>query len=114
MPLPDASFDTVVSMLVLCTVEDPARALAEIRRVLRPDGTFLFVEHVRSDDPSCARWQDRLERPWGVVAIGCHPNRDTVATIRGAGFEAGVVEEGELPLPPIVRPYVIGAAVPTA
>ena len=83
--------------------------------MLQPDGALLFVEHVRSDDPSRARWQDRLERPWGVVAMGCHPNRDTVATIRGAGFEAAMVEHGELPLvPPIVRPYVIGLARPTA
>src|SRR5262249_11047048 len=75
LPFEDASFDTVVSTFVLCSVDDEARTLAEIRRVLRPGGTFLFIEHVRSDEPRLARWQDRLERPWGVVALGCHPNR---------------------------------------
>ena len=60
LPLEDASFDFIVSTLVLCTVDDPARALAEIRRLLKPGGQFVFLEHVRSDDPRLARWQDRL------------------------------------------------------
>jgi ubiquinone/menaquinone biosynthesis C-methylase UbiE len=65
LPFEDDSFDTVVSMLVLCTVENQQRALQEIRRVLRPNGQFLFSEHVHSEDPKRARWQDRLEPIWG-------------------------------------------------
>lgn len=110
LPFEDDSFDTVVSMLVLCTVEDPQRALQEIRRVLRPDGQFLFSEHVRSDDPQRARWQDRLEPVWRVVANGCHPNRRTRDTIDAAGFDVGEVEHDELPgVPALMRPYVTGA-----
>jgi ubiquinone/menaquinone biosynthesis C-methylase UbiE len=111
LPFADESFDTVVSVAVLCTVDDPARASLEIRRVLRPDGSFLFLEHIRSPDPKRARWQDRLERPWGVVAGGCHPNRRTLGTIEAAGFEVTELEQGELPgQPPLVRPYVLGVA----
>lgn len=112
LPFEDDSFDTVVSMLVLCTVEDPQRAMQEIHRVLRPDGQFLFSEHVRSEDPQRARWQDRLEPVWGVVANGCHPNRNTLDTIRAAGFEVGEIEHDELPgVPALMRPYVSGQAL---
>jgi SAM-dependent methyltransferase len=112
LPFEDDSFDTVVSMVVLCTVENQQRALQEIRRVLRPTGQFLFSEHVRSEDPKRARWQDRLETIWGVIANGCHPNRRTLNAIRAAGFDDGGVEEGELPgVPALVRPYVSGSAV---
>jgi ubiquinone/menaquinone biosynthesis C-methylase UbiE len=71
LPLDDASADTVVSTLVLCTVKDPSLALAEIARVLRPSGTLLFAEHVRSASPRAARWQDRLNTPWSWYACGC-------------------------------------------
>jgi SAM-dependent methyltransferase len=111
LPFEDASFDTVVTMAVLCTVDDPQRAVREIRRVLRPDGRLLFLEHVRSPDAKRARWQDRLERPWGVIAGGCHPNRPTLATIEAAGLEVTELEQGELPgQPRLVRPYVLGTA----
>jgi SAM-dependent methyltransferase len=111
LPFEAASFDTVVMLAVLCTVDEPEQAVREIRRVLRPDGRFLFLEHVRSPDPKRARWQDRLERPWGVIAGGCHPNRPTLATIEGAGFELVDLEQGELPgQVPLVRPYVLGTA----
>jgi SAM-dependent methyltransferase len=109
LPFEDDSFDTVVSMVVLCTVGDQQRALQEIRRVLRPNGRFLFSEHVRSEDPKRARWQDRLEPIWGVVANGCHPNRHTLNAIRAAGFDVSGVEQGELPgVPALVRSYVSG------
>jgi ubiquinone/menaquinone biosynthesis C-methylase UbiE len=86
LPLPDASVDTVVATLVLCTVDDPGRALAEARRVLRPDGRLLFLEHVRADGRR-GRWQDRLTPLHVRTAAGCRPNRDTVAMIAAAGFD---------------------------
>jgi SAM-dependent methyltransferase len=111
LPYEDGSFDTVVASLLLCSVADPDRALAEIRRVLRPGGQYLFLEHVRSNDPKIARRQDRLERLWGVVAFGCHPNRDTLPRIEAA-FDVRSVEHDELPKgPKIIRPYVLGRAV---
>jgi SAM-dependent methyltransferase len=111
LPFEDASFDTVVASLLLCSVDDQDRALAEIRRVLRPGGQYLFLEHVRSDDPKVARNQDRWEGVWGVVAMGCHPNRDTLPRIERT-FEVAELERSELPIgPKIVRPYVLGRAV---
>lgn len=111
LPFPDASFDTVTVTLVLCTVPDPETSLAEIKRVLAPGGQLLFLEHVRSNHPDLAKWQDRLESPWRFLADGCRCNRDTVAAIDAAGFELGEVERGELPkLPPLVRPLVTGSA----
>ncbi|MEW6581514.1 MAG: class I SAM-dependent methyltransferase, partial [Actinomycetota bacterium] len=100
LPFPDGAFDTVVCTVVLCTVPDQAAALREVRRVLRPGGVLLFAEHVRSPDPRRARWQDRMERPWRVIADGCHPNRDTLAALDAAGFRVEVVERGELPMVP--------------
>jgi ubiquinone/menaquinone biosynthesis C-methylase UbiE len=111
LPFEDSSFDTAVFTLVLCTVPDSAVALAEAARILRPGGQLLFVEHVRSEDPKLARWQDRLERPWRFCGDGCHCNRDTIATIEGSSFSVERVEKGELPkAPPIVRPLVSGRA----
>jgi ubiquinone/menaquinone biosynthesis C-methylase UbiE len=115
LPFPAASFDTVVATLVLCTIFAPRRALDEIARVLKPDGRLLFLEHVRSADTGMARWQDRLERPWGWFGRGCHPNRDTVALIRESALEIGELERDTMPkAPPIVRPLVVGEARPTA
>lgn len=115
LPFEDASFDTAVFTLVLCTVPDPRAALAEAARLLKPGGKLLFVEHVRSEDPGIARWQDRLEKPWRFLGDGCHCNRDTVATIEAAPFAVESVERGKLPKsPPIVRPLVRGSAVRSA
>jgi SAM-dependent methyltransferase len=112
LPLPDASFDTAVATLVLCTVPDPAAALAELRRVLVPGGRLLLIEHVRAEDPSLARWQDRLQGPWRFLADGCHCNRDTAATLAAAGFEAGQLQQGTVPkAPQIVRPLIRGTAL---
>lgn len=112
LPFDDASFDTVVSTLVLCSVEQPGQALSEARRVLQPGGSLLFIEHVRSERPRLARWQDRLERPWGWFGAGCHPNRPTAQTIADAGFRIEQLDQGTLPkAPPIVRPLISGVAV---
>lgn len=112
LPFPDDSFDTVVVTLVLCTVPDPAATLAEIKRVLAPNGQFLFLEHVRSHDPGLARWQDRLEGPWKFMADGCHCNRDTEAILSGSAFQIESIDHGKLPKAmPIVRPLIRGAAV---
>jgi ubiquinone/menaquinone biosynthesis C-methylase UbiE len=114
LPFDDASFDTVVSTLVLCTVSEPARAAAELRRVLRPDGRLLLIEHVRSPhSPRLAGWQDRLERPWGWFAGGCHPNRDTSKTLADAGFDVGQVSGDQLPPAALlIRPVIVGVAAP--
>jgi SAM-dependent methyltransferase len=115
LPFEDGSFDTVVSTLVLCSVKDQDAALAEVRRVLAPGGSLLFLEHVRSDDPGRARWQDRLDRPWRVVAMGCHPNRATLEHIEAAGFDVEELRTGELPKgAPIIRPMIAGRAVKRA
>jgi ubiquinone/menaquinone biosynthesis C-methylase UbiE len=93
LPLPDASVDDVVCTLVLCTVADPDRALAEVRRVLRPGGTFRFVEHVAAPAWSPRRWlQSLIRRPWGWVLEGCDPARDTVSHLAAAGFSTLHVE----------------------
>jgi len=112
LPYEDSSFDTAVGTLVFCTIPDPAAALAEAARVLKPGGKLLFVEHVRAEDPGLARWQDRLERPWRFLGDGCHCNRDTVATIAASPLRLEQVERGRMPkAPPIVTPLVRGSAV---
>ncbi len=111
LPFADDAFDTAVSTLVLCTVEDPDRALAELRRVLRPGGRLLFVEHLRSDDERWGRWQDRLERPWAALGAGCRCNRRTLEAIRASGLQPdGVQHERWLGMPPLVRPLAVGRA----
>lgn len=111
LPFEDASFDTVVFTLVLCTVPDPGAALAEAARLLRPGGKLLFVEHVRAQEPGLARWQDRLETPWRLFGDGCHCNRDTVASIEASPLTLDAVERGELPKsPPLTRPLAWGSA----
>ena len=114
LPFPDDSFDTVVSTLVLCTVGDTGKALGEIKRVLAPGGRLLLLEHVRSDDPGLAKWQDRLERPWHWFGRGCHCNRDTAADLTRAGFDVRV-EPTRLPkAAPFVKPAIVGTAAPRA
>jgi ubiquinone/menaquinone biosynthesis C-methylase UbiE len=114
LPFEDTSFDTVVSTLVLCTVSEPALSARELRRVLRPDGRLLLLEHVRSaESERLARWQDRLERPWGWFAGGCHPNRDTMQTLAAAGFDVGRISGDRLPREAmLIRPVIRGSAVP--
>jgi ubiquinone/menaquinone biosynthesis C-methylase UbiE len=110
LPFEDASFDTVVSTLVLCGA-DQEQSLREIRRVLRPGGRLLFLEHVRSDDPAFARFQDRMN--WlNRFVVGCECNRQTLSAIEGAGFTVSQVEETQFPkAPKFARPLIIGTAV---
>ena len=102
LPFPDGSIDTVVSTLVLCTVDAPDLALREIVRVLKPDGQLLFIEHVRSDSPRLARWQDRLANPWRRFARGCRCNRATSELMVALGFELeDLAEASWRAMPPI-------------
>jgi len=111
IPLEDESLDTVVSTLVLCTVDFQDRALSEVARVLRPGGRLLYIEHVRSHSPRTARWQDRLETPWRHFAAGCRCNRDTAAAIAAAGFSTEHQDEHWQSAPPIVTPLIVGRAI---
>ncbi|HEX4110054.1 MAG TPA: class I SAM-dependent methyltransferase [Solirubrobacteraceae bacterium] len=112
LPFPDEHFDSVISTLVLCTVGDLPASLAEIRRVLKPGGRLLFCEHVRSDDPGLAAWQDRMHPFWVRFGHGCHCNRATLPAIQAAGLEVDQVEHGELKgLVPIVKPLIMGSAI---
>lgn len=109
LPFPDESFDTVVVTYVLCSVPDQQEALAEIARVLRPDGRFLFLEHVRSADPKLARQQDRIRPLYNL--FGCNPNRDTLAGIESSTLTVESVEHGEVPkAPKFERPLIVGTA----
>jgi ubiquinone/menaquinone biosynthesis C-methylase UbiE len=111
LPFDDASFDVAIATLVLCTVEDPGRAIAEIRRVLDDDGALIFLEHVRSNNPRLARFQDAFERPWGFFAGGCHPNRPTSAALADAGFWIERLQHTEASkLPVLIRPLICGVA----
>nr|WP_090345301.1 class I SAM-dependent methyltransferase [Mycolicibacterium malmesburyense]CRL77544.1 methylase involved in ubiquinone/menaquinone biosynthesis [Mycolicibacterium malmesburyense] len=110
LPLADASVDTVVSTLVLCTVDDPHQALREIARVLRPDGQLLFIEHVRAGSPFLAKCQDALREPWRHFAGGCVCNRPTVETMRSCGFTVTARDAVWRGMPPLVRPLSMGRA----
>lgn len=110
LPFEDATFDVVVSTLVLCGVDDQLRAVREIRRVLRPGGRFLFFEHVRASDPVVAKKQDRMN--WlNRAVVCCDCNRPTLDTIEAAGFRVTSLEHTELPkAPPFARPALVGVA----
>jgi ubiquinone/menaquinone biosynthesis C-methylase UbiE len=113
LPFVDGSVDTVVSTLVLCTVDAPDLALGEIARVLRPDGQLLFIEHVRSESATLAYWQDRLAGPWRRFARGCRCNRATAELLVTCGLELQDVSEASWQaMPPIVRPLIAGRARP--
>jgi SAM-dependent methyltransferase len=111
LPFADGSFDTVVSTLVLCTVGDPAQALAEVRRVLAPGGQLLLIEHVRAAEPRLARRQDRLAGVWHAVAMGCRCNQPTVELLEGAGLSVEQLAPSRWrAMPAIVGPLVVGTA----
>jgi ubiquinone/menaquinone biosynthesis C-methylase UbiE len=94
IPLEDRSVDTVVSTWTLCTIPDPWLALSEMRRVLKPEGQLIFVEHGRSPDPGVEAWQNRFTPVWKRVAGGCHLNRPIDALIADAGFDIMQIERG--------------------
>lgn len=109
LPYPDASFDTAVSTLVLCTVPDLPTTLAELRRVLKPGGELRFLEHVRAGDAGLVRWQERVDPLWSWVNVGCHVTRDIAASIVDAGFEIDEIERFDAPEPiPVVKPHILG------
>jgi ubiquinone/menaquinone biosynthesis C-methylase UbiE len=113
LPFTDGSVDTVVSTFVLCSVDAPDLALREIARVLRPDGQLLFIEHVRSESPMLAYWQDRLAAPWRRFAQGCRCNRASAELIVACGLELERVRQASWhAMPPIVRPLIAGQACP--
>ena len=94
IPLDDHAVDHVVMTWTLCSVADPARALSEVRRVLRPGGSLLFIEHGRAHDPRVCRWQDRLTPLWRRLAGGCHLNRPVDRLIDAAGLRLTELETG--------------------
>jgi ubiquinone/menaquinone biosynthesis C-methylase UbiE len=99
IPLENASFDTVVTTWTLCTIPDPDSALRQIRRVLKPGGRLLFVEHGRAPDPKVVWWQDRLTPIWKRMGGGCHLNRPISSLIEGAGFRLERVKTSYMPGP---------------
>ncbi len=114
LPFEDDSFDVAVSTLVLCGVDDQPRALRELRRVLRPDGRLLFMEHVRSDDAHLARRQDRMNG-LSRFLVGCECNRPTLESIRAEGFAVTHVEHTTMPkVPSFVSPFIVGSATSPA
>ena len=111
LPFEDRSFDTVVTTLTLCSIENTAPALAEIRRVLKPEGEFVFWEHGRSDDPAVARRQDRFNPLQKIIGAGCNMNRPIDKLIREAGFEIRTLERFLMPKSPrILAEMYRGAA----
>ncbi|MBM3268561.1 MAG: class I SAM-dependent methyltransferase [Candidatus Sericytochromatia bacterium] len=99
LPFNDLSFDTVVSTWTMCSIADIARALAEARRVLKPEGRMLFVEHGASPDAGVRRWQDLLTPAWKRIAGGCHLNRPIASLIEDAGFRLEALEKAYVPGP---------------
>ncbi|MGI8679158.1 MAG: class I SAM-dependent methyltransferase [Jatrophihabitans sp.] len=113
LPFDDDSFDTVVATFVQCSVDDPAAVLAEIARVLRAGGRYLFLEHVRApDNPRLARMQDALAVPHRIIAAGCHPNRDGAALLDASPLVVEHLARGTQPRAfPTVRPIISGTAL---
>jgi ubiquinone/menaquinone biosynthesis C-methylase UbiE len=112
LPRPDASFDTIVTTWTLCSIPDPMQALREMRRVLKPGGRLLFVEHGRTPDASVNRWQDRLNPVWSKVAGGCNLNRPMEDLIRSAGFRLVDLQKRYLPGPkPMTYTYEGSASI---
>lgn len=111
MPFPDASFDTVVCTLTLCSVESPAGAVQEMRRVLRPGGQLVFLEHVRDPSLGLLRVQQALLGPLQqALADGCHLSRDTAATIQGEAWSQLKLESFQVEGASLISPHIRGVA----
>ncbi|MEJ2152004.1 MAG: class I SAM-dependent methyltransferase [Gemmatimonadota bacterium] len=107
LPFASRSFDTVLALFVLCTIADPDRTLSEARRVLKPDGRLLFLEHVSAPEPGVRRWQRRLEPIWKRIGCGCHLTRDTESKLSEAGFEVTSIDRYWLTKAPRIVGWVI-------
>ena len=114
LPFEAESFDTVLGTYVLCTIPDPARALDEVARLLKPDGRFLFLEHVHAGEGTrLGHFQDLVELPHRYLAAGCHPNRRTAGLLDASPLEIERIEHSTQPRAlPTVRPTIIGSARP--
>ena len=112
IPLDDASLDTVVTTWTLCSIPDARRALAEMRRVLKPGGRLLFAEHGLAPEAGVRKWQDRLTPMWKAIAGGCHLNRPIQSLIEAPGFAIEGLKTGYLPGPKIMTFLYEGAAQP--
>ena len=110
IPADDQSFDTIVCTWTLCTIPNPYRAVAEMRRVLKRGGELFFVEHGRADDPAIVKWQSRIEPFWKLVAGGCHLTRRADEMLKDAGFEIVEKTTGYVPGPKIAAFMVHGVA----
>jgi ubiquinone/menaquinone biosynthesis C-methylase UbiE len=111
LPLADRCVDTVLTTWTLCSIADVSSALAETRRVLRPGGRLLFIEHGRSPDPSVRRWQDRLTPLWARIAGGCHLNRPIDVLLEAADFRAITLDRGYRDGPRLLSYLYKGIAV---
>ena len=113
LAMADASFDAIVSTLVLCSVPDLDGAIAEVRRLLRPGGKFLFLEHVAAEDrPDRLKWQRRVEPVWKLFSGGCHLTRRTGTAIAAAGFDFDRLDHESMRKAwPLVRPTIRGVAI---
>jgi SAM-dependent methyltransferase len=116
LPFEDDSFDTLLATFVLCTIPDPARALAEFARVLKPGGRYLFLEHVHAGEGTMlGRFQDLVEVPHRYIAAGCHPNRRTESLLADSPLQVERLEHGRQPrAPATVRPTILGSATVAA
>jgi ubiquinone/menaquinone biosynthesis C-methylase UbiE len=99
LPLANASIDTVVVTWTLCSIPDPQKAVEQMKRVLKPSGRLIFLEHGRAPDPGVVAWQDRLTPVWKLVSGGCHLNRKIDELFTAAGFKIAELRTGYLPGP---------------
>jgi ubiquinone/menaquinone biosynthesis C-methylase UbiE len=111
LPFPDASFDTVVGTMILCTAVNPDSVLREVARILKPGGQYLFLEHVRNPDPKVARRQDRVQPAWFLFGNGCHCNRDSIETLNKSPLIIEDLRHGHIPhAMSIIEAMIIGRA----